>query len=149
MDKYIAYILTILAFLALYGVLAYLREKDKKLIIAAMTEKFPDPRDMDLDLKWLNHLIEKECTNVEKMILIPRHRNKGGFVIITDDVYNEAIVMTSKNVLMRMSKTQFKILEFYVGDEKAIQGYIISRITEYLRDVTEKLNNKTISITMR
>ena len=145
MDIIIIYLLIALIFIVTFCVFMYIKEKDKQAIIASMRNIYPDARNMEIDFKWLNHLVEKECTNIKNIVLYPRHRNKGGFSMITDDVYNEAIILTSKNVLKRLSDEQFKILSFYVGSKDDVQEYIVSVISEHLRDEVDKLNSKVVN----
>lgn len=118
-------------------------KKEEQPIQIKPIEQFPNSRDFDLDTKFLNHIIQKECNNVKKMVIANRCMNKGELNIVDDEVVLEACKIACTNVIKRLSETQYKILSWYI-DQSEIDEYIISLINIELRDTSSDLNKNVI-----
>ena len=132
----------ILAIMA--GVGAYKYVKMKKIKEIKISKIVPQQRDMDVDFKYMKFLIKEECDNIEKLVLDPKHRNKGEFSLIEDNIHKEAVILASKSVLNKISEEQRKIIAFYCGAE-SLEKFICDIIIRDLRERVEKFNNKTLN----
>jgi len=134
----------ILILAILSGVGAYKYVKTKQLKEIKISKMVPQQRDMDIDFKYMKFLIKEECDNVEKLVLDPKHRNKGEFSLIEDNIHKEAVILASKSVLNKLSEEQSKIIAFYCGVD-SLEKFICDIIIRDLRDRVNKFNNKTLS----
>lgn len=132
----------ILAIMAGAGAYKYVKTKQiKEIKIAKIV---PQQRDMDVDFKYMKFLIKEECDNVEKLVLDTKHRNKGEFSLIEDNIHKEAVILASKSVLNKLSEEQRKIIAFYCGVE-SLEKFICDIIIRDLRERVNKFNNKTLN----
>lgn len=132
----------ILAIMAGAGAYKYVKTKQMKEI--KISKLVPQQRDMDVDFKYMKFLIKEECDNIEKLVLEPKHRNKGEFSLIEDDIHKEAVVLASKSVLNKLSEEQRKIIAFYCGVE-SLDKFICDIIIRDLRERVNNLNKRTLS----
>ena len=135
---YIA-ILGIMSFVGAYKFVHLKQIKEMKI-----AKIVPQQRDMDVDFKYMKFLIKDECDNIEKLVLAPKHRNKGEFSLIEDNIYKEAVTLACKSVLNKISEEQRKIISFYCGGE-SLEKFICDIIMRDLRERTNNFNNKTLN----
>ena len=132
-------IMGIMSIVGAYKFVRYKQIKETKIMAIV-----PQQRDMDVDFKYMRFLIQDECNNIEKLVLAPKHRNKGEFSLIEDNIYKEAVTLACKSVLNKISDEQRKIIAFYCGGD-SIDKFVCDLIMRDLRERTNKFNNKTLN----
>jgi len=134
--------IVILGIISIVGAYKFIRLKQTKEL--KIMNIVPQQRDMDIDFKYMRFLIKDECDNIEKLVLAPKHRNKGEFSLIEDNIYKEAVTLACKSVLQKISNEQRKIIAFYCGGD-SLDKFVCDLIMRDLRERTNNYNNKTLS----
>lgn len=104
-------------------------------------------------LEELQIIIKFECECTYKHIFIPLFKDYGYSnktrtidigKIISDNVLNDAIVKTSKNIIENLSEDFINKLSIYINKEK-IEEFIVEIVRTNLIELALNLNEKTIN----
>lgn len=147
-------LLTINLLLAICGILTIMflnieakKEKEnknnKKIEDIKKEISLPKERDFDKDFKYLNFIINFQCSETYKnKIFLDTEKSLGKRNIIDDNMFNEYVLFTSEYVLEKLSNDYIKIIKFYSGEN--YQLFIIEMIRTKLLDIVTKTNKITI-----
>lgn len=142
MNVYIILLLIFIITVSVFYVLSLKRE-NKYIKMTPKKKEFPNPRDFDIDYKYLNFIIAKECDVIRQLILYPAYRNRGEYNMISDEVLEDAKRITVNAVKEKLSEEQKNIISFYCGNN--VDNFIKGLIEQELLNEAVKLNQDFIN----